>query len=451
MMNNQSKEKIGVKFGMLIGLIILLMIPMTMIEELISERSNMQKQVQQEIAKSSSAQQRLVGPFIYVEYERDIERQSTVSVIKENTFLLPEKLNIHSALDTFEKFRSIYKATLYRSNNTISGVFKTSDLHILKDHRVTSISLVFGISDIRGIGLDSAVKIAGEDAKILPGTGVKRLKEGVHVPLERAHVFASSELSFSADLHLQGMEKLAISPLGRETRVSMTADWPHPSFVGAYLPITSNINGDEFSANWQASYFSTNMQSTFESCILRSECGELTERTMGVALVDPVDHYLKSHRAVNYALLVILLVVASFFLLELVRDEPIHPVQYGFVGLALAIFYLLLISLSEHLGFGLAYVISSFAATGLLGWYVSGVLKSGVMGGYYFAGLIMLYSLLYGMLGAEDYALLMGSLMCFIVLSLVMILTRKVNWYGSAKLNKKRDQQVSDPSIDEIE
>ncbi|OCQ22664.1 hypothetical protein A7985_01485 [Pseudoalteromonas luteoviolacea] len=449
-MNNQNKEKIGVKFATLIGLIVALMIPMIMIEDLISERSHMQKQVQQEIAKSSSAQQRLVGPFIYVEYERDIEREHTVNVIKESTFLLPEKLQLNSALDTFEKYRSIYKATLYHSKNSISGAFKTSELHILKDHRVKSASLVFGISDIRGIGLDSIVNIAGEQAKILPGTGVKRLKEGVHVPLDITHLFASSELSFSADLHLQGMEKLAISPLGRETRVTMHANWPHPSFVGAYLPLTSNINDEGFSANWQASYFSTNMQSTFESCVLRSDCADLTERTIGVELVDPVDHYLKSHRAVNYALMVILLVVASFFLLELVRDEPIHPVQYGFVGLALAIFYLLLISLSEHLGFGLAYVISSFAATGLLGWYVSGVLKSGVMGAYFFAGLIILYALLYGMLGAEDYALLMGSLMCFIVLSLLMILTRKINWYGSAKSNKAPQQQVSGKQINDI-
>ncbi|MCF2857101.1 cell envelope integrity protein CreD [Pseudoalteromonas sp. SMS1] len=436
MMNNQNKEKIGVKFATLIGLIVALMIPMVMIEDLISERSEMQKQVQQEIAKSSSAQQRIVGPFIYVEYERELARENSVSLIKENTFLLPDKLLIHSELDTYEKYRSIYKATLYHAKNAISGVFNISDLHTLKDHRVISASLVFGISDIRGIGLDSMIKVAGEQVKILPGTGVKRLKEGVHVPLEVTSLFASSVLSFSADLHLQGMEKLAISPVGKETRVTMNANWPHPSFVGAYLPLTSEINDAAFSANWQASYFSTNMQSTFESCILRSECSDLTERTIGVALVDPVDHYLKSHRAVNYALMVILLVVASFFLLELIRDEPIHPVQYGFVGLALAIFYLLLISLSEHLGFGLAYVISSLAATGLLGWYVSGVLKNRVIGGYFFVGLIMLYSLLYGMLGAEDYALLMGSLMCFIVLSLVMILTRHINWYGSAKSMK---------------
>ncbi|KZN40924.1 hypothetical protein N474_11945 [Pseudoalteromonas luteoviolacea CPMOR-2] len=444
-MNNQNKERIGVKFGILIGLIIILMIPMVMIKDLIYERSEMQEQVKQDIAMSSSAQQRLLGPFIYVEYERDITREKTVSIVKEQTFLLPDTLQIHSKLDTFEKYRSIYKATLYRSNNTLTGVFKTSELEFLKKHRVTSISLAFGISDIRGIGLDSVVKVADEKVKILPGTQLRKLPDGIHTPLNLSQLLKDSELSFVADLYLQGMEKLSISPLGRESRISMAANWPHPSFEGAYLPVNSDISNEGFTANWQASFFSTNMKSTFENCILRSICSDLTERTMGVSLVDPVDHYLKSHRAVNYALMVILLVMASFFLLELVREEPIHPVQYGFVGLALAIFYLLLISLSEHLGFGVAYMISTLAATGLLSWYVTGVLKSKVLGGYFFIGLTLLYSLLYGMLGAEDYALLMGSLICFIVLSLVMILTRRINWYSSSR-KEVTAQEVSPAS-----
>ncbi|KZN58628.1 hypothetical protein N473_04145 [Pseudoalteromonas luteoviolacea CPMOR-1] len=431
-MNNQNKEKIGIKFVTLIGVILFLMIPIMFIADLIDERSAIQQQVQQEIAKSSSDEQRLIGPFLYIEYERAVTRNQETKTIKNKAFVLPDTLKVHAKLDTFEKYRSIYKATLYRSINTISGEFSVSHLNDLEADKVLSVNLVFGIQDIRGIGLDSVLKVADKEIDMLPGTLLTSIKEGVHAPIA-VSALSKETLSFSADLHLQGMMRLAVSPLGSETHVSMTANWPHPSFEGEYLPLSSDISDEAFTARWQASYFSTNMQSIFTGCVMRNECTELMHRTMGVALVDPVDHYLKSHRAINYALLVILLVMASFFLLELVRSEPIHPVQYGFVGITLAIFYLLLISLSEHLGFGAAYLISTLSATGLLGWYVSGVLNSTKLGVYFSIGLTMLYSLLYSMLGAEDYALLMGSLMCFIVLSLVMLLTRKVNWYGSAQ------------------
>ncbi|ESP90703.1 cell envelope integrity protein CreD [Pseudoalteromonas luteoviolacea] len=441
-MNNQNKEKMGVKFATLIGIIIFLMIPLMLIKDLIDERSQMQQQVQREIAKSSSDEQRLIGPFLYIEFEREVELKNETKVIKDKAFVLPETLKIHSKLDTFEKYRSIYKATLYRSINTISGEFSIAHLHALRAEQVISASLVFGIEDIRGIGLDSILKVSGQEVDILPGSLLNSIQEGVHAPISVSQL-ANETLTFSADLHLQGMTRLSLSPLGSETHLSMSANWPHPSFEGEYLPLSSEISDESFTARWQASYFSTNMQSIFTNCVMRSQCQMLYSRTMGVALVDPVDHYLKSHRAINYALLVILLVMASFFLLELVRSEPIHPVQYGFVGLALAIFYLLLISLSEHLGFGAAYLISTLSATGLLGWYVTGILKSLKLGLYFSAGLIMLYSLLYSMLGAEDYALLMGSLMCFMVLSLVMILTRKVNWYGHARSQQSASEATT--------
>lgn len=155
---------------------------------------------------------------------------------------------------------------------------------------------------------------------------------------------------------------------------------------------------------------------------------------MGVELIDPVDHYLKSHRAINYSLLVITLVFASFFLLELFQARPVHPVQYGFVGLALALFYLLLISLSEHTGFNWAYVISVLASTCLLSVYVGGMLDNTKQGTVFGASLLCLYGLLFGLLEAESYALLMGTLLCFVILSVVMVITRNVDWYqGSHK------------------
>jgi inner membrane protein len=185
-----------------------------------------------------------------------------------------------------------------------------------------------------------------------------------------------------------------------------------------------------FSARWQTSYFSTNFSEYFYSCVRSNECDQYQQRQFGVSLIDPVNQYVKSDRAIKYALLFIALTFASFFLFEVLKRLQVHPVQYGLVGIALAFFYLLLLSLAEHIGFALAYVLSSVACVLLIGFYVSHVLQSIWRGIGFTAGLSFLYALLYGLLSAEDYALLMGSLLLFVLLGVFMMLTRKVDWYA---------------------
>jgi inner membrane protein len=204
--------------------------------------------------------------------------------------------------------------------------------------------------------------------------------------------------------------------------------------------VSSEVSEDGFNAQWASNNFSTNIAQLFQSCLSSNHaCHELEQRQMGVDLIDPVDHYLKSHRAVNYSLLVITLVFASFFLLELFQARPVHPVQYGFIGLALALFYLLLISMSEHLGFNWAYVVSAVASTGLLCVYVSGMLSNTKHGAIFGACLLTLYGLLFGLLQAESYALVMGTLLCFAILSFTMVITRNIDWYAR---NKKAEESA---------
>ncbi|KOO10876.1 hypothetical protein AKJ18_32005, partial [Vibrio xuii] len=212
---------------------------------------------------------------------------------------------------------------------------------------------------------------------------------------------------------LQGMGQLQVTPIGKTTGVALSSEWPHPSFIGDYLPVSSEISESGFQAQWASNNFSSNIIQLFENCMYNnSHCYELDRRQMGVELIDPVDHYLKSHRAVNYSLLVMTLVFASFFLLELFQARPVHPIQYGFVGLALALFYLLLISLSEHIGFNWAYVVSAVASTGLLATYVGGMLNNSKRVAVFGVSLLSLYAMLFGLLQAESYALLMGTLLC---------------------------------------
>lgn len=424
------KQKIETKLIIIIGLIVLLLIPIFMIQNLIDERSELQQQVQVDIAKSSSDEQQVIGPFIHAQYLETVTVDGKTSEQLMNMTLLPESLNVSSNLATFEKYRGIYKALLYRSQNQFEGRFKTSALAVLADKKIKRLNLILAISDIRGIGQGSHINVNERSYELLPGTQLDQLPQGIRVELDYETICKSEVLPYQIDLNLQGMRQLSFAPVGKNSSLTMQADWPHPSFVGDYLPIESSISARDFSASWQTNYFATNLKELFNQCLFRNECTLFKQRNMGVNLVDSVNHYLKNYRASNYAILVIVLIFASFFLLEVLRDEPIHPVQYGFVGLALAVFYLLLISLSEHLGFNIAYLLSALASAILLSVYVAGMLKNSKHGGLFLCGVLFLYSLLYGLLSAEDYALLMGSVLVFVVLSLIMLLTRRVNWYG---------------------
>ena len=433
------KQRIETKLIIIIGLIVLLLIPIFMIQNLIDERSELQQQVQAEIAKSSSDEQRVIGPFIHAQYLETVTVDGKTSEQFMNITLLPDSLNVSSNLSTFEKYRGIYKALLYRSQNQFEGQFKINSLAVLADKKIKRLNLILAIADIRGIGQGSKISVNEREYELLPGTQLNQLPEGIRIELDYDTLRERAVLPYRIDLNLQGMRQLAFAPVGKNSSLTMQADWPHPSFVGDYLPLDSTISAQGFSAHWQTNYFATNLQELFNQCLFSSDCTLFKQRSMGVNLVDSVNHYLKNYRASNYAILVVVLIFASFFLLEVLRDEPIHPVQYGFVGLALAVFYLLLISLSEHVGFNIAYLLSALASAALLSVYVAGMLKNSKHGGLFLCGVLFLYSLLYGLLSAEDYALLMGSVLVFAVLSLIMLLTRKVNWYGA----QPQDEETS--------
>ena len=437
------KQRLEIKLLIIVGLIVLLLIPIFMIQTLISERADLKESVQLEIAKSSSGEQQIIGPFIYVEYSEDVMVDDKKEQHHYNLVLLPNSLNLTTDLTTFEKYRGIYKALLYRSNNQLTGDFDVSSLDALKDKDITSINLIMSISDIRGIGAGTEIRLDNQVHELIPGTQMYQLPEGVRIKLDYQTLMEKKTLPYNIDLKLQGMRELAIVPIGKETLVEMSADWGHPSFVGDYLPVHSAISEQKFEAKWETNYFATNLQDLFNNCISRQEndCYQVRTRSLGVNLVDGVDHYLKTYRASNYALLVLVLVFSSFFLLEVLRGEPVHPVQYGFVGLALAVFYLLLISLSEHLNFTIAYLISALGSSLLLSTYIAGMLKNTKHGGIFLVGILFLYSLLYGLLSSENYALLMGSLLIFAVLGIIMTLTRGVNWYTQ--------KQVTDHNAEE--
>src|SRR5262249_36851178 len=331
-----------------------------------------------------------------------------------------------------ERYRGIYKAHVYRSTHRLTGVFRVpAHFGLAETNDVVGVEpaqIELGVTDSRGLRKPPQVVWQGLEVAVRTGTDLAWLEQGASAAVGPAYWPDERRIPFDINVDLMGTERLSLIPVGATTSAQMDASWPHPSFVGGFLPDERTITSHGFLATWQLSRFATGI----EAAIKRRQSGveqALDDRDFGVRFVQPVDVYQKSERAVKYGMLFVTLTFVAFLLFEVLKRLPVHPVQYTLAGAAVALFFLLLISLSEHIPFGAAYLAASSACVGLLGFYVSHVLGS-VTRGVAFGGLIsMLYGVLYVLLQSEDYALLLGSLLLFVLLAAIMIMTRRVDWY----------------------
>ncbi|MEM7427176.1 MAG: cell envelope integrity protein CreD [Pseudomonadota bacterium] len=427
---------------------LILLVVLHLISGIIEERQSYRDQVADSIASSWTGQQKMVGPLLVAPYKivrnidkwfyEDGKRISTSDkvVTEKAKYFLPESLTVNAIADTQFRHRGLYSVPVYVSDLKIAARFEVSNAVEIDDEKASvewgTPFLVFGVQDIRGINKTPEVVVNGEAIDIRPGTNVRFLKQGVHatlkpLPDEPQHWKVDMSLS------LQGMKQLSFLPTGRSSSVTLASPWPHPSFVGRYLPKSRQVSDAGFEASWQTTHFSSNMGQDFENCALRRKCMDFLSNQFGVQLQSGVDVYVQSDRAIKYALLFVGLTFVAFFMFEILKDLRIHPIQYGLVGFALALFYLLLLSLSEHVEFVLSYVIAAAACAGLIGFYVSAVLGSVRRGTGFGAGLAALYAALFILIGSEDYALVMGSALIFVVLAVIMIVTRNVDWHAIGK------------------
>ncbi|MDB5802754.1 MAG: creD [Betaproteobacteria bacterium] len=440
----------------IIGIIILALlmgIPLGMVRDLISERAAAKDQVVADIARTAADVQRITLPVIVVPYTRrwvdttevvdDKLNKKTVRTEKVETSsvqFLPEKLSVTAAPEMHPKRRGLYQVLTYSSGLKVSGHFSLpKDFgYIPAEGKLTwgAPVFAFGVSDPRGITNNPSLNWGGLPVRFVPGSGgdLTHLGSGISAVLAQLEGESAEEADFSFAVDLAGMERLSFIPTGRETKVSLDANWPHPSFFGKFSP-GSRITKQDFHADWQTSFFSTNARQAYATCATSAKCEDFAANEFGVAFVQPANLYLQLVRAAKYGFLFIGLTFAGFFLFEVLRSLAVHPLQYGLVGLALAMFFLLLVSLSEHIGFMIAYAIASSACVGLIVVYLGAVLASWwralSMGGL----LAGLYGVLYMLLISEDNALLMGSIFLFALLAVVMLATRRVDWYSAGRRN----------------
>lgn len=431
------------KVLVIVLLTLLLMIPLTMIEGVVHERSAYRNMARNSIAMSWTGEQQFLGPLLVVPYkehytEKVWNKETEHYELKQRTldrrlFIAPEHLTVDGEVTSETRKRGIYAVPVYRSRLTVSGRFNLERIDEIAgktEHEIEwrDAFLSVAVSDVRGVEAQPHLKWRDKEVEFAPDTLVDGIRSGMHAELGKLQR-EKGAVDFRFDLKLNGMELLQFSPLGKSTSVRIKANWPDPSFVGRYLPSTREIDAAGFNASWNLSSFSSAIPQHLEDC-RKGSCAALLQESFGVRLFNSVDIYQKSERSVKYALMFIGLTFVSFFLYEVMKGLRLHPMQYLLVGLGLSVFYLLLISLSEHMAFLYAYSAASLASTLLIGVYVSSVLGSVRHGGILSAALLLLYGMLYGILRAEDNALLMGSLLIFGMLSLVMIATRRLDWYS---------------------
>ncbi len=429
----------------LIGLLLIVLgVPVMMLQGLVYERQQRGYEVAQDIASSSSRSQEIVGPLLKVEVERRVRKvrmfaeagttRSEEEVVRETETRLftPTSLRVDGDLQTEVRKRGIFEALVYLAKLRIGADFAAVALEAPEgdviDLRVVSAAWVLGLGDARGVrAIDAGLgrdKLSAE-----PGTGITWLPAGLHLPVDAKRLALPTTLSIQLDL--AGTEALHWLPTGDETHVTLRSPWAHPSFTGQFLPDAPQVSEAGFAADWRVSRLAAQAQQAVRDCGARADsCAAMSQAGFGVHLIDPVDRYLKTDRAIKYAWLFIVLVFGALFFLELLRPGvSLHPLQYGLTGLALAIFFLLLLSLSEHIGFAAAYLIAATACVGLIATYMAAPLGSRGRSFGFAALLAGLYGLLYGLLQSEDYALLMGALALFGLLATAMLMTRRLDWY----------------------
>lgn len=429
---------------LMIGLLmLLLLIPLTMIRGVISERTYYRDQAREDIASSWTGAQKVLGPLLVVPYsevkrrsvwDENLKRYREESYTShDHLYILPDQLNVSARMITEKRSRGLYSIPVYSSEMNVEGAFDTKPLVELVARKGGRINigtayLSVVVNDIRGVVVQPQLNWRGEMVRFVSGSEIKNLESGMHATVGKLSGEVAERHPFMFDMSMRGMETIEFSPVGNSTQVTLEAAWPHPSFTGRYLPTERTIDGRMFTARWQVSSFSSDMPRIVAECA-EGSCQEFNGNTFGVSLVNPVDLYQQTERAVKYAILFIILTFVAFFLFEVMKQLRLHPMQYLLVGSALTLFYLLLVSLSEHIAFHWAYLTAAISSTLLITVYVSGVLASTVRGMALGSGLLVLYGMLYAILRSEDNALLMGSLLIFAVLGGVMLITRKFDWY----------------------
>ena len=418
--------------GVVTGVIL---IALAMVNGTITDRQKYRDDAVKNIEASYAGPQTVIGPVLVRPYTQTTvtmedgekgtkKRVEHVAKITATSF--PHVLDVRGKLTPTERRHGLYTVTVYEFAGHLKGSVEIVPPQTTGQVEWGEPYLAMSVEDVRGIVGTPMVVVNGRTETMIQGAeSTMGWQPNLRVPL-RGMKELNGHLEFAIDMDLAGTEQLSVAPVGDSNHVELSSTWRSPLFAGRFLPRTREVGGNGFSAAWDISSLATGTQVQMEANPVKPI------DLMNVSLLTPIDPYKLSDRATKYGILFVVLTFGGFFLFEMMKELPIHPVQYLLVGFGLAIFFLLLVSFSEHMAFVLSYLIASAACIGLLTFYLSYVLRSVIRGVGFGAMLTALYAAVYGLLISEDNALILGSLMLFAVLAVVMVVTRKVDWYKGA-------------------
>lgn len=407
---------------------------------LVDERQGRQAEAVNSIEESLAGAQTLIGPVLFRHCKEQWEESQGEGkdkrlVAEQRNFtltLVPRQLKVSGALNHEPRHRGLFKVNAYAGRLQLDAQWDSlAGLQAQALHKGGKLScdddrVMLATTDVRGLR-SVELQRAGQSLALLPGTGYPNYSQGIHAELgvlDPSTVSLASPLALSLQLDLVGTQRFALVPAAQMTRMDLRSDWPHPSFGGRFLPNQRSVSEQGFTASWQVSA----LASSAAQAVQQAEDAAKLER-LSFEMLDPVNPYVMSDRAIKYGLMFILLTFTCVGLVELLSGRKVHPVQYLLVGLAMSLFFLLLLSLSEHLSFALSYAGAAAAAIALLTFYGAHMLGGWRRGLGFGAGLALLYGALFVLLQQEQAALMLGSVLLFLVLASVMVLTRRLDWY----------------------
>lgn len=429
MFNLNLSQSVGFRLFIISVLVVLLLIPTIFIMVMIEDRQETSKSAGNEISEKWGKQQTVTGPILKIPYRLPV-RDSTgkmISRTEREMIILPESLNVFGKINPEKRSRGIFEVVVYSTNLKLNGEFNLTEAlkAIDTDYEILwkEASVNIGISDLSGLA--NLVKIDWNKTQIEAGSGTK-ITELIPKGLSASVSLTEKEMkySFSTEININGSSKLEFSPVGKTTTVELQSDWADPKFSGAFLPQDRKVLETGFSAKWNVLFLNRNYPQFWTESIYKFEGSDF-----GVDLIIPVDHYQKTLRTVKYAIMFIGFTFMAFFMIEIFDKKRLHPIQYLLIGIALVIFYTLLLSITEHISFNWSYLISGMATIGMITLYTKSVLQNLKATLLIFGILIILYGFMFVVLQLEDYALMIGSFGLFATLAIVMYVTRKVDWY----------------------
>lgn len=463
-LNKWIEESITVKLLSIGFLVLILLIPSTWIQELIVERQLRADEVVQEVSSKWSGSQTLSGPILVIPYkvQEKIDRgKDGVEIIErlEKYFFLPENLDVTGKVTPEVLHRGMFDVAVYASALEIQSTFKRPDFTSLSISENMIIwkdaYMILSITDLRGIN-DSLVFNVGNSPKTTEpsnnlGVFVQRISEAgtsnryAPSPEDTGELSSSGVVARlnwnSADdfngatsikLNLKGSQRLNFVPTGKTTLVSLSGAWNNPSFDGEFLPEAREISENGFAATWKVLHYNRPFSQQWNTVNEK-----LSGSDFGVKLLIPVDQYQKSIRTSKYGQLIIILTFVALFLVEITRKLRIHPFQYILIGAALIIYYTLLLSISEQLGYNIAYIIASISTVTLVSMYSVTFLHSKGLVALFTSLLVIFYSFIFIIILQQDFSLLLGSIGLFLIVGALMYFSRKIRWYGESESSPK--------------